>query len=79
MAAEPPGDLRMPVLYLLGEYHRRPGDGELSLKFFGEARQVVYTDEEGAEHTGSTYFNELIAEREALATGPAPEPANDTP
>jgi hypothetical protein len=59
-------DERLPVLYLLGEYHRRLGDAVLARDFFDQARAVTYRDEEGVEHVGSEYFNQLIEEREAL-------------
>jgi hypothetical protein len=62
-------DERLPVLYLLGEYHRRLGDAALARDFFDQARAVTYTDEEGVEHVGSEYFNQLIEEREALGPG----------
>jgi hypothetical protein len=62
-------DERLPVLYLLGEYHRRLGDVVLARDFFEQARAVTYKDEEGVEHVGSEYFNQLIEEREALGPG----------
>lgn len=59
-------DERLPVLYLLGEYHRRLGHEVLARDFFDQARAVTYTDEEGIQRVGSEYFNELMREREAL-------------
>jgi hypothetical protein len=70
------GGERIPVLYLLGEYHRRLGDSEAAQGFFQQARQVSYKDRDGATQVGSDYFNELIAEREKLAPGERPAPVD---
>jgi hypothetical protein len=63
---------RLPVLYLLGEYHRRLGNAALAKEFFGEARAVTFKDEDGEERVGSEYFNDLMDEREALDAGVPP-------
>jgi hypothetical protein len=65
LATAPQGYERIPLLYLLGEYHRRLGDAGLAGSFFEQARRVTFKDEEGVERTGSEYFNELMKEREA--------------
>lgn len=51
---------RIQALYLLGFYTRRLGDRERSGQHFAAARAVVWSDEDGAAHTGSPYFEEMI-------------------
>jgi tetratricopeptide (TPR) repeat protein len=74
LAAAEEGYERIPLLYLLGEYHRRLGLYEQAAGYFDQARKVSFKDEQGVNHDGSEYFNELIKEREALGMAP-PAPA----
>jgi hypothetical protein len=64
------GSRRLVTLYLLGEYHRRLGDAVKSRDYFDQARAATYKDEDGKEHVGSDYINEIIKEREALGSAP---------
>ena len=52
--------------YLAGDYHRRFGDLETAAMYFDKARAVKWKDDDGNDHTGSNYINEIIAEREIL-------------
>jgi hypothetical protein len=64
------GDLtgveRINVLYLLGEYSRRLGDGAKAKEYFAQVKIAKYKDEDGKEQTGHPYFLKLVEDREAL-------------
>ena len=66
LETSPEGINRIEVLYLLGEYSRRTGELKKARKFFQEAKVTKFKDEEGKEHVGSPYFNQMIQNREKL-------------
>ncbi len=68
LPSNPEGVAKLEVLYLLGEYHRRLGDGEKALGFFAQVKDVKYKDAEGKEQTGHPYFVELVKDRQKLMT-----------
>jgi uncharacterized protein (DUF2225 family) len=68
LASNPEGITKLEVLYLLGEYHRRLGDGKKAQEFFSQVKDVKYKDKEGKEQTGHPYFVELVKDRQKLMT-----------
>ena len=64
----PKGTDRLEVLYLLGEYHRRLGEGKKAEEYFVQVKDVMYKDEEGKEQVGHPYFVELVQDRQNLKT-----------
>lgn len=66
LAANPQGEARMDVLYLLGEYHRRNGRLEKAQDYFEQVGKVTWTNSKGEAKIGQPYFDELIKERLAL-------------
>jgi uncharacterized protein (DUF2225 family) len=63
LESKPDGVNRLETLYLLGEYHRRLGEGEKAEVYFSQVKDVKYKDEGGKEQTGHPYFVELVDER----------------
>ncbi len=41
LSSNPEGVAKLEVLYLLGEYHRRLGDGEKAQEFFAQVKDVM--------------------------------------
>lgn len=66
LAADPQGERRMEVLYLLGEYSRRIGKLDKARDYFDQVGKVTWKDKAGAERVGLPYFDELVGERRAL-------------
>jgi hypothetical protein len=62
--ANPTGDDRIGVLFLLGEYYRRSGEVEKAKEYFSKVKMAKYKDEHGKERTGHPYFVGLVRDRE---------------
>lgn len=67
LAANPQGEDRMDVLYLLGEYNRRNGSLEKARDYFDQVGKVTWKNRNGEEKVGQPYFDELIKERLSLS------------
>jgi hypothetical protein len=65
----PQGTDRIESLYIVGYYTWKLGDRETAEPYFEEARNVLWTDNDGTEHTGSPYINGLIDEIKADRAG----------